>query len=224
MAKNSGMGSLKHFVNYGRLVGGIAVVPDVLGGCEELFEDIEATLRGENEEYINGDRGELIHGDFWCGNILLADLPLPGEGGKNVVEKVVVIDWELAHLSTRAFDLGQLLAELYLLYHFRDIKAARWIMDSVLDGYGWEAQGKDREMAKRVALSMATHLVVWAPLIKGWSEGWDEREEGGDQGKMKECVEFGRDAIRHAWGEGGKGGDTEWFGEGVLERVFFDSE
>lgn len=230
MRQNAAMGDLKHVVNFGRLGPAIALFPVELAGCAGLFADVEATMRAEMDGYGQGG-GEPIHGDFWCGNILLADLPLPPPEsaaetlGEGCVGDIVVIDWELAHFSTRAADVAQLLAELFLLSHFRGLRCAADVMAAFLEGYGWEGGegGRDREMAFRVAVAMGTHLVVFAPQTRGWDEEWDARGvEGGDEkgAKMRECVTFGRDVICHSWGQGR---DAGWFSGGVLERLFSSS-
>jgi thiamine kinase-like enzyme len=103
MQGNSAMKELKLVINYDFLVMSIQNFPEILEGSRSTFETVRDETRKSAE---TGE--ELIHGDFWTGNILLPNRPLPAE---DQPVTVYVIDWELSHLSSIAFDLGQMFAE-----------------------------------------------------------------------------------------------------------------
>jgi thiamine kinase-like enzyme len=42
--------------------------------------------------------------------------------------KLLIVDWEFSQLNSIVYDLGQMLAELYQLKHFKDIDSAIWII------------------------------------------------------------------------------------------------
>jgi hypothetical protein len=134
-------------------------------------------------------------------SILLHDGPIPAEDSGSTLQ-LLVIDFELSHVSSLAFDLGQAFAELYLLSHFRNISAGKDMISAFMAGYG----KLDDDMALRVALHFGVHLIVCPCRVPGW----------GEAEIMEKCVEFGRDCCTHAWA-----GDKEWFRGGVLDKVFF---
>jgi len=126
----------------------------LVGTLETIRENVRKSL---------GEEGSLIHGDFWTGNVLLPNAPLPPG---NHPLKIYIIDWELSHLSSIAFDLGQMFAELFELKHFKDINAGVWLIESFMDGYG----PVDVELAFRTAVHVGTHLICWGSRVVGWGE------------------------------------------------------
>jgi thiamine kinase-like enzyme len=118
--------------------------------------------------------------------------------------KILVIDWELSQIGSRAFDLGQCFAELYLLAHFRSIEAGSQLISAFMAGYG----PIDEDLAFRIALHFGTHLIVWPCRVPGWGEGEI----------MEKCIEKGRDYVQRAYTK-----DIEFFRDGVLDKVFFPS-
>ncbi|KAI9743854.1 MAG: hypothetical protein M1818_002588 [Claussenomyces sp. TS43310] len=195
MKKNSQMQNLKYLLNYGRLEASIDFYPDILEGSRTTFRDIATHFKEE----LNADEGTLIHGDFWSGNILLKDATLPLETERS---DLLIIDFELAHLGSQAFDIGQCFAELYMLTHFRNVAAGVQLIAAFMEGYG----SIDRDLACRAALHFGVHLVVWSHRI---TPAWGEGET------MESCVRFGLDCITHAWAR-----DVEWFKGGVLGNIF----
>ncbi|KFX92520.1 hypothetical protein V490_05338 [Pseudogymnoascus sp. VKM F-3557] len=189
---------LKFFVNYGRLEETVDLFPDVLGRCRDMFKELADCMNKELKDTDNPDL-KLIHGDFWTGNILLADKPLASLS-HNL--DLFVVDWELTQVAHPACDLGQMFAELFLLKHFRNIDAALYFLSSFMRGYG----SIDDEFAYRVAIQFGVHLIVWPCRVTGWGE----KEE------IQKVVEIGRDFIEHAWRK-----NKAWFKGGVLHDVFY---
>lgn len=217
--ENKNMADFKCSINYGRLVDTIASFPGVLSESRQLFQDIFAR---RFEEKVNGVQA-LIHGDLWSGkyvlsgailtilfaseqeltirSILIHDKPISSP--TDIVD-LMIIDWEMAHLSDYSYDIGQLLAELFLLKHFRKIAASQSLMASFMEGYG----PLDIALAFRVATLFGTHLIVWGSRVPGW----------GDTTAVEECVRIGNAIVRAGFEE-----DKEWFRNGVLHHVFFTS-
>ncbi|KAF4627319.1 hypothetical protein G7Y89_g10841 [Cudoniella acicularis] len=195
MKGNTAMKELKYRLNYTNLVATIDNFPEILEASRGVFEEVAK----ETKEELDREEGSLIHGDFWSGNVLLPNTPLPDASHPL---NVYIIDWELSHLSHPAFDLGQMFAELYELKHFKDIDAGVWLIESFLRGYG----KLSLEMASKTAVHVGAHLVCWGSRVQGW--GTKEQVEG--------VVEIGREFVRKGWEE-----DVEWFEGGPLESNEF---
>lgn len=108
--------------------------------------------------------------------------------------KVLILDWELAQISSPAYDLGQMLAELFCLYHFRALPAGLWLMEAFVRGYrdrpssevdgtidveiasAVKVSGIDRELAFKTAIHAGVHLICWGSRVGGW--GTREQVEG----------------------------------------------
>lgn len=67
------------------------------------------------------------------------------------------LDWELCHLSSFVFDLGQMFVELYLLLHVRSSQAVPLIIDAFLTAYG----PIDKQDAFNIMIHCGVHLMVW---------------------------------------------------------------
>ncbi|KAH7159709.1 kinase-like domain-containing protein [Dactylonectria estremocensis] len=194
MSGNIEMTKMKHKITYGHLEEAVTLFPTILEESREIFHQLEQRLRSEMEK---GD-SQLIHGDFKCANFLLPNRPLPAASESL---DLCIIDWELAQLSTPAYDLGQLFAELFFLTHFKSVLAGTALISSFMKGYGPLSE----EMAFGIAADFGAHLVLWPHRNSGVSEV--EVAEA--------CVRIGRDAIVHA-----EERDKLWFNGGVLHGIF----
>ncbi|KAF8854704.1 hypothetical protein BDZ45DRAFT_596667 [Acephala macrosclerotiorum] len=179
MKENKQMRDLKFRINYENLVATIPNFEEILGESREVFENVRKSVRKELDE----SDGKLIHGDFWSGNILLPSGPIPDPSSSPL--KLFIIDWELSQLSQPAFDLGQMIAELYEFKHFKNIDAGLWLIKFFIEGYG----EMDEEMKWKTIIHTGTHLVCWGSRVQGW--GTKEQVEG--------VVRVGRDWIVGAW-------------------------
>ena len=112
-----------------------------------------------------------------------------------------IIDWELSHLSSIAFDLGQMFAELFELKHFKDIDAGVWLIESFMDGYG----GIGEELAFKTAIHFGTHLICWGTRVEGW----------GTKEQIEMVVEVGRGFVVKGWEK-----DRQFF-EGTALKCLF---
>jgi fructosamine-3-kinase len=197
MAQNIAMQKLKNMVNYEKLPTMVDTYPHILESSRAIFEQARDRAAAElsssssstaASDTQNEDYG-LIHGDFWTGNVLITDHTL------------FVVDWELSHIGLRALDLGQMLAELFEAKHFKDIDAAVWIMQGLVERY----ELLTLDMAFRAATHVGVHLVCWS-VVPGW----------GTQQQIEEVVRIGRDFIVRGWQR-----DRDWFvDEGTLAFLF----
>ncbi|THY41777.1 hypothetical protein D6C97_09750, partial [Aureobasidium pullulans] len=162
MRGNVAMRDLKFMINYERLVQSIDTYPRILEGSRSLFEAVREGVRKDLD-----DGAVLIHGDLWSGNILLPDGPISDQDDQL---KVFVIDWELSQVSSQAFDLGQVFAELFELKHFKDIDAGTWLIEAFMRGYG----EIDEELAFKTAVHISTLYATSAVAPFVWISGTPE--------------------------------------------------
>lgn len=112
-----------------------------------------------------------------------------------------VIDWEMCQLGLRPLDLGQMVAELYELTLYKDIKAGLWIIEGLTAGYGFV----DDDFAHRTALHVGTHLLGFGTSVPGW----------GTPAQVEMVANTGRDIIVRAWEM-----DRVWFESHDLAPLF----
>ncbi|KAL5328925.1 hypothetical protein ACEPPN_002434 [Leptodophora sp. 'Broadleaf-Isolate-01'] len=193
MKGNVAMRDLKFMINYEALVGTVERFPGVLEGCKGVFEAVREERRKEL-----GEGAVLIHGDFWSGNVLLPDGPIPDS---TCPMKVFIIDWELSQVASPAFDLGQMFAELFELKHFKNIDAGVWLIEAFMQAYG----EIDEKMAFETAIHVGTHLLCFGSSVQGW----------GTEEQVEDVVRVGREWIVKAWE-----GDRTFFEGGPLGSLF----
>ncbi|KUJ21982.1 uncharacterized protein LY89DRAFT_778327 [Mollisia scopiformis] len=179
MKGNKAMRDLKFVINYQRLIASIESFPEILEEKRDLFEDVAQSVTKE----LNEKEGDLIHGDFWSGNVLLPSGPIPESSDKQL--KVFVIDWEMSQLSIPAFDLGQMIAELYELKHFKNYDAGVWLIESFIKGYG----EMDEEMKWKTIIHTGAHLICWGTRVAGW----------GSKEQQEDVVRVGKQWIINGW-------------------------
>jgi hypothetical protein len=126
-------------------------------------------------------------------DILLSDAETP--------VKLFVIDWELSHISSVAFDLGQMFAELFELTHFKDIDAGVWLIEAFMQGYG----NIDDDLAFRTAIHVGVHLICWGSRVQAW----------GTKEQVEEVVGIGRDFVVKGWEK-----NKDFFDGNALKPLF----
>ncbi|KAG9234790.1 kinase-like domain-containing protein, partial [Amylocarpus encephaloides] len=184
MKQSTEMRALKYQINYPTMIATIENFPDLL---EERRGVLEAVAK-DVKETLDTKEGTLIHGDFWTGNVVMPDVPIPAEDPM----RLYIVDWELVQLSILAFDLGQMTAELYELKLFKDIEAGESLVKSFVDGYG----PIDIETAFTAVIFVGNHLLCWGTRVPGW----------GSEGRIREVVKVGRDFVVKGWEK-----DAEFF-------------
>jgi hypothetical protein len=122
-----------------------------------------------------------------------------------------VVDWELAHIGVPAMDLGQMIAELYMLSFVRGVTAGLWMVEGLVRGYGGGIGGDDRELVLRTALQAGVHLIAFGTLVAK-TGGWGEEVKGVDMAER--VARRGRDVAMMAWEK-----NVEGLGEDELGRV-----
>ncbi|KAG6004396.1 hypothetical protein E4U21_001116 [Claviceps maximensis] len=162
LGRNSEMRALKKTINYDRLLLQMDAFPGLVGSCERsVVQDITDMAAAEMRDE---SRLDVVHGDFWTGNILLPDTAIQTDAPAPTATPIRIIDWELAHLGIQPQDVGQLIAELWLLKLYRDIEAGVWIIQGFVDGYG----KTETSAALRALLHVGAHLVCWGSTTPGW--------------------------------------------------------
>ena len=127
-----------------------------------------------------------------------------GKAAKQATE-LVVIDWEYAQFGHRAYDLGQMVGDLYERKHFNDAEAAMWTIKGLVDGYG----GLSDEMAFRTAIHAGVQLLHW----------YNRRDPStpltGTPRQIADAVAVGTDFVVKGWSR-----DRTWFEGSVLAPLF----
>ncbi|KAL1880496.1 hypothetical protein VTK73DRAFT_5883 [Phialemonium thermophilum] len=191
--QNVPMQQLKNQINYSRLLAQVDSFPEILGEAKQAFE---AVKKASEAELTDESKLQIIHGDFWTGNVILPNKQM----SKNSQPTVFVIDWELAQMGVRPLDVGQMLGEMYELYLFKGVQAGLWLIQGLCAGYGID----DDEFAFRVAVHTGVHLVCWSN-VPGW----------GTEKEVLKVLATGRDIIVRAWAE-----DRSWFLNSDLASIF----
>jgi len=119
--------------------------------------------------------------------------------------KLFVIDWEFAQFGHRAYDLGQMIGDLYERKHFRDVDSAIWVMEGFVDGYG----DLSHEMAFRTAIHTGIHLIGWYTR-RAPNSPLDSTPD-----KVFEAMKLGRDFVVKGWEK-----DKNWFQGSILAPLF----
>ncbi|KAI1801629.1 kinase-like domain-containing protein [Daldinia bambusicola] len=194
VAANKELQQLKHIINFSWLLDRAKQFPNVLGGAEDVFKEVGKMAAAELED---DSQLQVIHGDFWTGNILLPSVPIQ----EGVDVPIFVIDWEMSQIGKPSLDVGQMIAELYELKLYKDKSAGLFMTQGFIEGYGPVTE----EFAFRTAIQVGAHLVSFGMSVQGW----------GSMEQVEECGRLGRDIIIHAWEK-----DRRWFEESDLACLF----
>ena len=173
--------------------------PQLEWPTEAEFAAIEKYVR---DMYNAGD--EAIHGDFWTGNMILKDEPLL-TAGSDGSRKVFILDFEVSQHGSRAQDLAQCLAELWMVHHFYGAEAPLHVMQGFVDAYFVaNSDVPATQLAFQIAIHFGVHIVV-IPTRYGWPKG--ER--------LDECVRIGNGCLVKGYAQ-----EKEWFSDGPLAFLF----
>ncbi|KAI0122121.1 kinase-like domain-containing protein [Daldinia grandis] len=194
VATNKELQRLKHTINFWWLLDRVKQFPNVLGGAEDVFEQVGKMAVAELED---DTQLQVIHGDFWTGNILLPKAQIQ----EGVDVPMFVIDWEMSQIGKPNLDVGQMLAELYELKLYKEKPAGLFMAHGFMEGYGPVSE----DFAFRTAIQVGAHLISFGMIVPGW----------GSVEQVEECGRLGRDMITHAWQE-----DRQWFKESDFAFLF----
>ncbi|KAI1469029.1 kinase-like domain-containing protein [Daldinia caldariorum] len=134
--------------------------PQLLEGHREILEEVQTTATREFQRTSgNGDWDEhwgFIHGDFWTGNVLLpSDPSLSTQNSGDA--KLFIVDWEFVQFGHRAYDIGQMVGDMYERKHFFKTDGVLPAIEGFIHGYG----GLDDELAFRTAIHAGVQLICW---------------------------------------------------------------
>ncbi|OTB08428.1 hypothetical protein M426DRAFT_52103 [Hypoxylon sp. CI-4A] len=189
---------LKHMVNYGWLLDRVKQFPTVLSDAKKIFQQVQNMA---NAELNDESQLHIIHGDFWSGNILLPNAPIQ----EGVDVPIFVIDWELSQVGINNLDLGQMIAELYMLKLYKSIWGGLWMVQGFVDGYGTVS----RDFAYRTAIQVGVHLISFGTVVPGW----------GDPKQVENCARVGKEIIVNAWKR-----NRRWYEKSDLACLFSKAE
>lgn len=119
--------------------------------------------------------------------------------------KLFIIDWEFTQFGHRAYDLGQMIGDLYERKHFNDVESALWTLRGFVDGYG---QLSD-EMAFRTAIHAGVHLIGW------YNRRSPNSPLKGTQDQISHAITLGIDFVVRGWEK-----DKNWLEQSVLAPLF----
>ncbi|KAI0066411.1 hypothetical protein BV25DRAFT_1820341 [Artomyces pyxidatus] len=115
-------------------------------------------------------RQTFVQGDFWPGNLLVRLAP-----GGGALERIFVVDWEVARPGLAGVEVGQFCAELATVrrFHPPSGEAAARVLETFLASYFGGLAQLDHAETARVALGhFGAHLVAWTPRVP-----WDGVEK-----------------------------------------------
>lgn len=134
--------------------------------------------------------------------------------------QLTIIDWEFAQLGHPSCDVGQMLAELYLLVFFAKSSGAKECMEGFIDVYKERNEAMDSQMQYRIAIQMGAHFLGITSRMSEWTEGMEDGSKA-----METLVQFGADLVTHGWSglNNPHAEEDQWFRFGPLYAVFFPS-
>ncbi|KIM33508.1 hypothetical protein M408DRAFT_61492 [Serendipita vermifera MAFF 305830] len=154
----------------------------------------------------------LTMGDFWTGNILVKLSP---DGTQ--LERLFVIDWELAKLGMAAADVGQFAAEAWLLQRYPERQEpGKALVSSFLQSYDTSLREGDEGSAvaaklfdpTAIAACTGAHVAVFG-ILGVWEGIPQERKEETGQVALHICADSTRGAFE---GKGVEGLRRIWEG------------
>ncbi|KAI0509604.1 kinase-like domain-containing protein [Xylaria bambusicola] len=208
---NGSMRKLKYAITYGAYLDVLeSSFPDLLEGYRLPLHQVKELAMKEfdhpsNDRFTDKNWG-LIHGDFWSGNILLSSHLLHHLPQSISNEKLFVVDWEFVQFGHRAYDIGQMIGDLYERWLFRGVEGAIPMIEGFIEGYG---QLENDEFAFRIAIHAGVHLIGW----------YIRRAPGSPLGfpldLVTDAMRTGRDWISKGWQK-----DKKYFENTPLARLF----
>ncbi|EXJ88945.1 hypothetical protein A1O3_02009 [Capronia epimyces CBS 606.96] len=207
LGQNEPMRKLKRLASYDSFINILENFPETLEGIRKPLEEVRETAAREFNKPATDDGGEywgVIHGDFAACNVLVSDVPSLQTNNPEA-PKLVIIDWELAQVGHWAYDLGQMIGDLYEQKHFRQVDSAVWIVRGLVDGYG----GLSDELAFRTAI----HVGVW--LLGWYNRRHPKLPLKGTPEQIAGIVQLATDVILKAWAK-----DRTWFEASVFAPLF----
>jgi aminoglycoside phosphotransferase (APT) family kinase protein len=151
------------FRTWTRLLPALKEAKAVPANHEQIVDEI-CQLKAAD---IGTNKTTIVMGDFWPGNILVR---LTGD---RKLDKIFIVDWELAHLGDPASDLGQFLAEVEIAGEFskNNEVAAKAILSQFVDEYRSDMSDiEKRRIGKRTMVYTGAHEVTWIRAARWTSD------------------------------------------------------
>ncbi|KAG6830350.1 hypothetical protein H0H92_001143 [Tricholoma furcatifolium] len=189
-AENTEALQLSPWATYGRLVEtlkpgegntGLPALRDPTLVVSDADLDVVNKVASEVSTSMIAARDCFVMGDFWPGNIMVV---LDDEG---TLEKLYLLDWELAKPGVPGVEIGQFCAEIHLVRRF--VPAAESFASAILDSFLHacaEETTTEIDLARSTLAHWGTHLVVWTPRVFPWSD---------DKARTRSAVEEGIQLI-----------------------------
>jgi hypothetical protein len=111
-----------------------------------------------------------------------------------------VIDWELSHITSTAFDLGQIVGDLFETRHYKGIEATEWLIEAFMEGYG----PVEDSVAFKTVIGVGVHLIGLGSIS---AKGTPEQRDS--------ALRIGGDFILRGWKK-----DKAFFDGTVLKCLF----
>jgi aminoglycoside phosphotransferase (APT) family kinase protein len=163
--------ALSAFVTYGRLVATLngehrpdSLKNPALDVTPTDIEKIDAVAKETIAAITTNHHETITMGDFWTGNILVH---LSAEG---TLERLWVVDWELAKPSLAGLDVGQMVAEMALVRGFVSgtEEAVEAAVIALWRAYRAKAGSSASEVGKVARRHVGAHFVAWTPRTPTW--------------------------------------------------------
>lgn len=119
--------------------------------------------------------------------------------------RIHIIDWELSQFGHRAYDVGQMIGDLYERKHFNGVDGAVWAIQGFVDGYGILSE----DMAFRTAIHVGIQLLGW------YIRRHPASPLNGTPDQITGAAKIGMDFILKGWEK-----DRAWFESSVLACLF----
>jgi thiamine kinase-like enzyme len=117
------------------------------------------------------------------------------------------VDWEFVQFGLRAYDIGQMIGDLYERKHFKEVDGALWVIDAFIEGYGAISD----EMVFQTAIYTGVHLITWVnrgpPLHM--RPTWATHE------RVVDVIKLGMTFIVKGWER-----DKDWLENSVIADFF----
>ncbi|KAL1732093.1 kinase-like domain-containing protein [Schizophyllum commune] len=161
-ASNEQARSISAWATYGRAretldgSAGIAVLADPPLDVEKEKLDKVGAIASEVIERLKHTEDKFVMGDFWPGNVLVT---LDGEE----IMSIQVVDWELAKTGIPELDVGQFLAEMYLICRF-DLEARR-VASATARAFLGAYRGLHAVDPRTATIHCGVHLIAWTPRV-----------------------------------------------------------
>ncbi|KAI1483171.1 kinase-like domain-containing protein [Daldinia eschscholtzii] len=157
---NEPMRKLKYAITYDSFLKVLENFPQLLEGYRQILEEVQDAVKTEFQKSSRDGNWDkhwgFIHGDFWTGNVLLPSNPSLSTPNSSDTQ-LFIVDWEFTQFGHRAYDIGQMVGDIYERKHFFQTDGALPAIEGFIQGYG----GLDDELAFRTAIHAGVQLIGW---------------------------------------------------------------